>query len=323
VASRVLDDSDRRGIDVVVLGDERYPRALLDLDLPPPVLFCRGRLPDRPGVAVVGSRSADPYGLEATALFAGALASAGLVVVSGLARGIDSAAHRAATRDPFGRTIAVLGCGLDVDYPRGSRSLRREIERQGVIVTEFPAGTPALPYNFPIRNRIIAALGVCCLVVQAASKSGSLVTAREAMRIGRDVWAVPGRIFDRRFQGTNQLIRDGASPALVPRHLLEALPLAVQEALQRARAELAAERVRTAAGASCPAGARGASSQLGARLLSELVTGEPATAEAIAGRCGAGVDRVLAALLELELQGRVARLPGPRFVRKAAPWEHS
>ena len=184
IASGLLADAAARGLRVIVAGDEDYPRALRELELPPPVLYCRGRLPARPAIAIVGSRAADPYGLEATAHFAYPLARAGLTVVSGFARGIDTAAHRAALRDPGGTTVAVLGCGLDVDYPRGSARLRRDIERQGALISEFAIGMPALPENFPIRNRIIAALGCACLVIQAAPRSGSLSTARQALDAG-------------------------------------------------------------------------------------------------------------------------------------------
>ncbi|HVR28785.1 MAG TPA: DNA-processing protein DprA [Thermoanaerobaculia bacterium] len=325
-AASLLAEAAARGLTVLFSGDAEYPRALQDLELPPPVLYCRGRLPDRPAIAIVGSRAADPYGLEATALFAAALAGAGLTVVSGFARGIDAAAHRAATRDPSGRTVAVLGCGLDVDYPRGSARLRRHVERQGAILSEFPPGTPALAPHFPIRNRIIAALGFACLVVQAAPRSGSLITARYAVELGRDLWVVPGRIFDRRSAGANCLIRDGASPALAPEQILESLPLEVKDTLRRVADAGAADSggaARISAGSSGATGAANATtiaSGLAERLLAILETGDPTSAEALAQRSGASIDRVLAALLDLEITGRVARVAGPRFVKRAAAW---
>jgi DNA processing protein len=363
VAAAIRAHAAARGWSVIVGGDDDYPPALPELSLPPPVLFCRGRLPRRPAISVVGSRAADSYGIEATGWFAGALARAGLTVVSGLARGIDTAAHRAATRDPGSRTVAVLGCGLDLDYPRGSERLRREIERQGAVVTEFPAGTPALPQHFPIRNRIIAALGVACIVIQAAPRSGSLSTARHALELGREVWALPGRIFDRRSAGANLLIRDGASPALDPQEILESLPIAVTDAL-RARAAASGalggadaapgeaadrgsgsrRRSGTAAASTAhtpaspggpgtvpampevpasPGGCGAAPAMpeaLASRLLELLVAGDPTTAEVLARRSGRSVDQVLAALLDLEIEGRVGRLPGSRFVKRASPW---
>jgi DNA processing protein len=265
---------------------------------------------------VVGSRAADPYGLEATERFAAALARAGLTVVSGLARGIDSAAHRAALRADDGSTVAVLGCGLDVDYPRGSARLRREIEGRGAVISEFAPGTPALPEHFPIRNRIIAALGSGCLVVQAAIKSGSLSTARQALELGRDVWAVPGRIFDRRSEGANLLIRDGASPALDPDQILESLPLAIKEELERraARATRSGATGDDADHADAASGARG----LSRLLLGELAIGDPTTAEELSRRSGQSVERVLAVLLDLELEGRVGRVAGSRYVRRVS-----
>jgi DNA processing protein len=316
VASRLLAEAATRGFTVIVAGDDDYPPALCELELPPPVLYCRGRLPPRPAIAIVGSRAADPYGLEATSFFAQALARAGLTVVSGFARGIDTAAHRAALRDPGGTTIAVLGCGLDVDYPRGSARLRREVEGRGALISEFAPGMPALPENFPVRNRIIAALGCACLVIQAALRSGSLVTARQALELGRDVWALPGRIFDRRSIGTNQLIRDGASPAIDPEHILESLPLAVKEELDRIAA---IERAACTLGASAGEDDAPALMTRGAatRLLELLAIGDPTTVEELSRRSGQTVDRVLAALLDLEIEGRVRRVAGSRYVRRA------
>jgi DNA processing protein len=225
-----------------------------------------------------------------------------------------------ATHDPAGRTLAIVGCGLDIDYPRGSARLRRDIERHGAVVSEFSAATPALPGHFPIRNRIIAALGIACLVVQAAPRSGSLITARHALDLGRDVWAVPGRIFDLRSAGTNQLIRDGASPALDPEQILESLPLAVKIAVASgaAAAATAGATAATASGHDGVPAPRG----LSGRLLGLLVPGEPASAEALSQRSGLRVDQVLAALLDLELEGRVGRLPGSRFLRRETAWPH-
>ena len=164
-----------------------------------------GRIPDRPAIAMVGSRAAVAYGLEAATLFARRLAEAGLTIVSGLARGVDTAAHRGALAASGGLTVGVLGCGLDVRYPTGTDRLRRQIAGRGAVITEFPLGTPPNKYNFPIRNRIIAALASGTLVVQGEARSGSLITARLALELGRDVYAVPGRIFDSRSAGPNAL----------------------------------------------------------------------------------------------------------------------
>ena len=291
------------GARVVTLLDPDYPPPLLELALPPPVLYCLGEPPPGPAAAIVGSRAADAYGREAATLFARELAAAGLTVVSGMARGIDTAAHRGALEDPAGLTVGVLGCGLEVDYPPRSGRLRRRIAGRGAVITEFPCGATPHARNFPIRNRIIAALAVGTLVVQGAARSGSLITARLALELGRDVWAVPGRIFDSRSAGPNTLIRDGALPAQHPRDVLESLPIAVRERLPERPGD------RPGGGGAAP-GAAG-------RLLAEMVPGEPLAPAALAAATELGVDRVLALLLELELAGRVRREPGPAWCRRA------
>ncbi|MDX1384568.1 MAG: DNA-processing protein DprA, partial [Thermoanaerobaculia bacterium] len=252
-------------------------------------------------VAIVGSRACDAYGRAAAELFAGRLAAAGLVVVSGLARGIDTFSHRAALAAPDGRTVAVLGCGLGVDYPRGSESLRRRILEQGAIVTEFPPGCSPQPRNFPIRNRIIAALGHACLVVQAAKRSGSLITAHLALELGRDVFAVPGRIFDDRSAGTNALIRDGAHPVQSPDDLLETLPVAVKERLPAGTPATVGE---------LPGG-------IAAAILDATAVGSPRTVDDICERSGVSASQAVSALVELELDGHVVRHPGSAYSRRA------
>jgi DNA processing protein len=225
-------------------------------------------------------------------------------VVSGLARGVDSAAHRGALEAPGGRTVAVLGCGLDVDYPLGSARLRRRIAARGAVISEFPLSTNPYKSNFPIRNRIIAALAVGTLVVQGEARSGSLITARLALDLGRDVYAVPGRVFDSRSRGPNGLIRDGALPAERPRDILESLPLAIRE------------RLTTAADEAEATGSDRAEGDAG-RLLSAMTPGEPVTPGALATASSLPLERVLALLLELELAGRVRREPGPAWCRRA------
>lgn len=300
VSALELEQARSADCQVWVSGDPIYPPQLGDLSLPPPVIYCRGRMPARPAVAIVGSRRADAYGIKAAALFASRLAQAGLGIVSGLARGIDTAAHRSAISSSDGRTVAVLGCGIDVDYPRGSRKLREQIAEQGAILSELPLGAQPLPQNFPVRNRIIAALGVATIVVQAALRSGSLITARLALELGRDVWAVPGRIFDERSGGANALIWDGAYPALCPEHLLESLPQRVKDALRfvdepKNKLDQLGER--------------------SARLLELMDPSDPIAADPLAQLAGVPVHEVLASLLELELDSRVRRHPGPRYTK--------
>ncbi len=286
---------------LVTLLDRGYPAPLADLALPPPVLYCRGRLPEAPAVAVVGSRRADCYGLEVAESFGRELAARGLTVVSGFARGVDTAAHRGALDADGGRTVAVLGCGLGIDYPRGSRRLAAEIAAAGAVVTELPVGTTPRAGHFPIRNRIIAALGAGTLVVRATERSGSLITARLALELGRLIWAIPGRIFDERAVGANALIRDGAFLVQHPREIVETLPLSLRERLP---AEPPPETVEPPLAADEK------------RVHAALARAEPSTPEAIADRAGLAIDRTLAALLELELTGRARRYPGPAYCRR-------
>src|SRR5437660_3061358 len=195
----------------IALGDERYPAWLRAIHDPPAVLYCDG-LPetgDRQAVAIVGSRRATPYGLRVSEALAGELSVLGFTIVSGFARGIDAAAHGAALA-AGGRTIAVLGCGLDVDYPPGHASLRAEIAGSGAVLTEFAPGTPPRATNFPRRNRIISGLALGVVVVEAAEDSGSLITARLALEQGREVFAVPGSIDVPTSRGPHGLLKQGA-----------------------------------------------------------------------------------------------------------------
>lgn len=292
--------AERAGARVVTFLDPDYPADLLDLELPPPVLYIKGEIPDRPAVSIVGSRQADPYGLEAGELFGRELARAGLTVVSGLAIGVDSAAHRGALGAVDGRTVAVQARGIEGVYPASNRRLAERILERGAILSEFPVGTAPLPRNFPIRNRLIAALSVGTLAVQAARRSGTLITARLALELGRDVYAVPGPIFHKRAAGTNELVRDGALMALAPHDVLEALPLGVQDRLAASAAE------REAPAADSPEG-------LAKTVLGLLADRAEMAPEAIAEEAGLEVEKVLAALLELELEGWVRRHPGPVF----------
>src|SRR6185369_5879985 len=293
------------GATVLLREDPGYPAALNQLDLPPPVLYVLGVPPDfaaaRPAVAVVGSRRADSYGQEVAELFARVLAAAGVTVISGFAQGIDAAAHRGALAGGSPgqpATLAVLGCGLGVDYPRGHARLGEEIAAQGALVSEFPCGLSPRSWHFPVRNRVIAALAEGTLVVQAAPRSGSLITARQALDLGREVWAVPGRIFDERSLGPNALIRDGATLVQHPRDILETLRppdhhagvFPVGEGAFKSEEDL-------------PAGLAG-------QVFAALSPGAVRLPEEIASGLGVPVDGVLGALLELELGGWARRHPG-------------
>ncbi|HEV7514736.1 MAG TPA: DNA-processing protein DprA [Thermoanaerobaculia bacterium] len=304
LARRERERAERLGAHLLTLLDPGYPEGLRQLSLAPPVLYIRGSLPAGPAVAIVGSRRADGYGREVADLFARALAAAGVAVVSGFARGVDAAAHRGALA-AGGATVAVLGCGLGVDYPAGHAALGEEIAASGAMVSEFPCGLPPRHWHFPVRNRIIAALTAGTLVVQATPRSGSLITARHALDLGREVWAVPGRIFDERSLGPNALIRDGACLVEHPRDLLETLgrpaPRGTATTLETPEVLLEPER-------ETPPGPAGA-------ILAALPSGASLLPEDLAARAGLAVDQVLGTLLELELNGWVRRHPGGAYGR--------
>jgi DNA processing protein len=315
LAARELAAAERLGARLLLRADPAdldYPEALRQLELPPPVLYVRGTLAASPAVAIVGSRRADSYGLEAAELFARSLAGAGILVVSGFAHGIDAAAHRGALAADGGRTVAVLGCGLGVDYPRGHARLGDEIAARGAVISEFPCHLEPRSWHFPVRNRVIAALTTGTLVVQAAPRSGSLVTARHAVDLGREVWAVPGRIFDERSLGPNALIRDGATLVQHPRDILDTLQPA-QRDTQPGLFPLpgCGFSPRPAPASSAPEPPPG----LPGAVLAAFPAGALRLPEEIAAGMGEPVDGVLGALLELELGGWVQRHPGGAYRR--------
>ena len=293
---RWLNDGDEPR-DVIALGDPRYPAALLDSPDPPLVLYVRGRIDllERPAIAIVGSRNATAQGLENARAFAAHLAGAGWVVVSGLALGIDGAAHEGALAG--GATIAVVGTGLDLVYPVRHRALTHKIAAEGLLVSEFAVGTPALAENFPIRNRIIAALSRGTLVVEAAVQSGSLITARLALEAGRDVFAIPGSIHSPQSRGCHALIKQGAK-------LVDSASDIVDEL---------APLVGVARMASRPPAQEGAASAKDPVL--DALGFDPIGLDELVARTGRGAAELSARLLDFELQGRVARLPGQRFQR--------
>lgn len=302
IAAEEQERASRQSVQILTREDAAWPRALAALSLPPPVLYVRGRLetldPAR-AIAIVGARRMDVYGRECTRRFARALAEAGLLIVSGFAMGIDSVAHDA-TLEAGGATLAVLGCGLDLDYPRGSRPRAAAIAKTGALITEFPLGWQPRPYNFPIRNRLIAAFADATLVVQAKARSGSLITAHHALDLGRDVFAIPGRILDELSQGTNNLIADGAFPALRPEDLLERLGVE-----QKAKPATKAGPDENSAPAGDP-------TQKILSLLAETADGR--FAEDLSLTLGIPLDQILATLLELELEGKIVTDPGPVYV---------
>lgn len=241
--AREMERLHRLGVSAITLEDEGYPSLLRTVADPPPVLYVHGGLApeDELSVALVGTRRPTVYGRQAAELFARGLAENGVTVVSGLARGVDSCAHRAAL-EAGGRTLAVLGSGLDIIYPGENRKLASEIAERGAVISEFPLGTKPDGANFPRRNRIISGLSVATLVVEAGETSGALITAEFALEQGRDVLAVPGNIFSPASRGPNRLIADGARPVCQLADLLEELHLEVPAGrTERAAAGLESE----------------------------------------------------------------------------------
>jgi len=298
------------GNHLLTLADSEYPQALLRCADPPVLLYVKGRveLLNRPALAVVGSRNSTPQGEANAEAFAAALAGAGLTIVSGLALGIDTAAHRGAlgAGAAGGSTIAVIGTGADRVYPARNRDLARRISEHGAIVSEFPLDTPALAGNFPRRNRIIAGLAQGCLVVEAAARSGSLITARLAAEAGSEVFAIPGSIHSPLAKGCHQLIRQGAKLVETAQDVLEEL--------RWPGAASSADDPRDVTGEISDLVADAASDPLTARLLLALGR-DPGDVDSLAERTGLTPETLLAMLLQLELDGHIASLPGSRYQR--------
>jgi DNA processing protein len=292
--------------DVVAIGDPRYPPALLDTADPPLLLYVHGRIEllHAPAIAIVGSRNPTPQGVENARAFAAHLSRAGWTVVSGLALGVDGAAHEGAIEGGSG-TIAVVGTGLDRVYPARHRALARKIVDAGLLISEFAVGTPALSAHFPVRNRIIAGLARGTLVVEAAVQSGSLITARLAVEAGREVFAIPGSIHSPQARGCHALIKQGAKLVDSAADIVEELP-----ALP-ARVAVAPLPSPSPAAEGTPELPPATSRD---PLLAALGFDPPALDE-LGARTGLSAAELAARLLVLELQGRVARLPGQRFQR--------
>lgn len=301
--TRRLIDSGAR---VLFLTDPGYPALLREINDPPPVLFARGTpFPEAPAVALVGARRASRAGLDAARALAAGLAEAGVTVVSGFARGVDAAAHRAAL-EAGGQTVAVFGCGVDVCYPPEQKGLLKTLLESGAALSEFPMGTEPEPWNFPVRNRIIAGLARIVCVVEAAEKSGSLITARCATGYGRDVAAVPGSILSPGTSGSNALLKDGAILVRSADDLLQELP---EEERRRLRRHVGKREEPEFPGHLPPDALA---------LLSGLDADEPRDADALLAATGLDAARLSAALVHLELEGLVTVLPGALFARARA-----
>ena len=294
LAARALDWAAAERHHIVTLADDTYPRALLETSDPPAVLYVHGRLEllRAPALAIVGSRNATAQGESNAWQFAKSLSEAGLTIVSGLALGIDAAAHRGGLAGP-GATVAVLGTGIDVVYPTRNAELAAKIAEDGALVSEFPLGTPAIAHNFPRRNRLISGLARGCLVVEAALPSGSLITARLAADQGRDVYAIPGSIHSPLSKGCHALIKSGAK-------LVES-----------------ADDVLSELGGFRPSGAADTSAApvVTDTGLLAVMGHDPVDVDSLCTRAGLTAEQVTAELLRLELDGRVTALPGGLYQR--------
>jgi DNA processing protein len=303
-APLALEACRRAQITAIPLDDPAYPSLLRQIPDPPPVLYALGTLlpDDDPAVAIVGSRRATPYGIAVARSFGHTLGESGVTVISGLARGIDAAAHAGVLSSATGRGLAVLGCGLDRIYPPEHGALARSLLARGALLSEFPPGVPPYPQNFPRRNRIISGLSRGVVVVEAAEGSGSLITAGLALEQGREVFAVPGPITAETSRGVNDLLRQGARPATSVLEVVEELPAALRDRVAR---RLAARR------AGPPPDLTPAE-----RLAWEaLDPAQPRTTEEVALATGLGVAALLSALLGLEMRQLALSLPGSRYLR--------
>ena len=282
-------------IQVLTWDDEAYPRRLKEIDQPPPVLYLRGNLlpEDEWAVAIVGTRRVTAYGRQVAEELASVLARNGVTVISGLARGIDSIAHQAAL-NAGGRTIAVMGTGVEQIYPPENRRLAEQMLQQGALVSDYPLGTPPDGINFPPRNRIISGLALAVVVVEAGLTSGALITASFAAEQGREVFAVPGNITAPQSQGTNRLILDGATPLLSPQQVLEALNLTMVTEHRAARQVLPTDPIE--------------------KQLYQALGSEPLHVDEIRLRANMPIEQVSATLALMELKGMVRQVGGMNYI---------
>jgi DNA processing protein len=298
-----------KGVGIVTFSDPRYPQNLKEIHDPPPYLYVKGDLTagDKVAVAMVGSRKASHYGLAETKKIARELAGKGVTIVSGGARGIDTAAHDGAILGG-GRTIAVLGCGIDVTYPRENGELYEKISENGAVVTEYPMGTPPERANFPPRNRIISGISMGVIVMEAAEKSGSLITAACSVEQGREVYALPGGVGSATSRGTNALIKKGAKLVEGAADVLEDLLPYMKGYLKELDLEYGDKK--EAPPVSVP------SLTADEMALYGHISLEPAHVDVISEKTGFPVSKALSVLLDMELKGAVRQISGMRYVRE-------
>ena len=286
---------EKKGIKILTWQDENYPQRLKEIDQPPPVLYIRGEYlsDDLFAVAIVGTRRVTPYGRQITEEISAFLAANGLTVISGLARGVDAVAHQAALR-AGGRTIAILGSGVDKIYPPEHRGLADQIMERGAVISDYAPGTPPDASNFPPRNRIISGLSLAVVVVEAGETSGALITAEFAAEQGREVFAVPGSILAPQSKGTNKLIQRGALPLLSANDLMQALDITRVGEHKAARKAIPADETE-------------------ARMMA-LLGSEPLHVDDIRNQTGMPIEKVSAALALMELKGMVRQVGGMNYV---------
>jgi len=313
LAAAEYDQAREAGVSIIVPGDAEFPRQLLEIYDPPLVLYLKGNAEviDKPGIAVVGTRHPTPYGIGMAERLASDLAARGLVIFSGMARGVDSAAHRGAL-NAHGCTVAIWGTGIDEVYPKENRKIADQIlDTGGAILTEFPLGTFPAPQNFPIRNRIISGISIGVLVIEAGEYSGTRVTARCALEQGREVLAVPGNVTNKMSWGPNTLIKQGAALVATWEDVWEELPADTRLALTPP-AQPASE---TGTSASLFQGAQLSPHEK--RVLGLLRSDESTHIDQLVERLSSHLSssEIFAALFELEMSGNIRQLPGKYYVR--------
>lgn len=298
--TKIWERLERQGISALTWADTLYPRRLSEIEQPPPVLYVRGKILDEDSwaVAIVGTRNPTAYGRQVAAEIAAILAQSGVTVVSGLARGIDAIAHQACL-EAGGRTLAVLGSGVDLVYPPEHRQLAQRITAQGALISDYAPGTPPDAANFPPRNRIISGLARAVIVVEAGEKSGALITAAFAADQGREVFAVPGGIYAPLSKGTNRLIQEGARPLLDCQELLAILKLGPVAEFHTARSALPLDATET-------------------RLL-ELLGNDALHVDEISQRSNLPVEKISSTLVMMELKGMVRQMGGMQYMAIREP----
>ena len=291
--------AEKEGVQIVTSSDERYPKILKTIYDPPPVLYVKGELPPEEALtlAVVGSRRASSYGLETAERFSRELAAYGFTVVSGFARGIDTAAHRGALSGK-GRTVAVLGSGLLEIYPAENRGFAKEVFQSGALVSEFPLRYPALPQNFPQRNRVISGLSLGVLVVEADEKSGALITANFAAEQGREVFALPGRVDSALSKGTHRLIQQGAKLVQEVKDILEELKIPIANGIAR---EFSTKILPSLSGEE--------------GVVYETLSDSPKSIDTIVEESHLSAQSALSTLVQLEVKKLIRAYPGKRYAR--------